>query len=323
MPFTLLAVAHGGKLAMNAVLLLASVRARDPQATYKVVLAEPEPGPLWPGDRTLDADTRKLLIDLGAEVRPFPVRHFGRDYPYGNKIEALTALGPEPFVFVDTDTLILNPLGEVPFDFSRPMGSLRRSDTWPKQVPGGPTRAQVWQSLYDMVGLPIAGSLNPDFPEDDWRHHLYVNAGFWFHENARAFGKAFLQTALQIRDNPPAQLHGQSLDPWLDQVALPLIITRFDGGHRTLPDGMIDGSHTCHYRNLALLYAREPDSTVDCLEQIAAPNPIKRTLKKFPAAHRLIYRGEGRKLRKSLHHMADGDERPLRKALKSMGYWDL
>lgn len=322
-PFTLLAVVHGGKLAMQAVLLLASIRARDSGRRYNVVLAEPQPGALWPDSQSLDPSTRALLTDLGADIRPFDVQHFGATYPYGHKIEALSVLGAEPFVFLDTDTLVLAPLGDIPFDFTRPMGSLRRTDTWPKPQPGGPDRAAIWASLYRQFDLDFTATQNPDYSASDWHRYLYFNAGFYFHENADVFGAQFLRMATQIRNAPPPELTGQSLDPWLDQVALPLVIASLGGGHATLPPGMIDGSHTCHYRNLALLYAREADPVVDLLEQIAAPNVIKRALKAHKAAHLLIYRGEGRGVRAKMAGLANGPEQPLRQALKAAGYWDL
>jgi hypothetical protein len=58
---------------------------------------------------------------------------FGESYPYGNKIECLAALPEgEPFVFFDSDTLILGDLTEVPFDFDRPSASRRVEGTWPQ-----------------------------------------------------------------------------------------------------------------------------------------------------------------------------------------------
>ena len=49
---------------------------------------------------------RDLLGELGAVFLPFESRVFGASYPYGNKIEALAALPDEPFLFLDTDTLV-------------------------------------------------------------------------------------------------------------------------------------------------------------------------------------------------------------------------
>jgi hypothetical protein len=43
----------------------------------------------------------------------------------------------------------------------------------------------------------------------------------------------------------------------LDQVALPLVIHGLGGGRDALPSGFLDGTHSCHYRLMPLLFARE------------------------------------------------------------------
>ena len=54
----------------------------------------------------------------------------------------------------------------------------------------------------------------------------------------------------------------QSLDPWLDQVVLPLVIHSFGGGRPAPALNRLDGDVTCHYRSLPLLYVRETDQAV-------------------------------------------------------------
>ena len=93
-------------------------------------------------------------------------------------------------------------------------------------------------------------------------------------------------------------------------------------GGDTLPDGLIDGSVSCHYRLLPLLYAREPDHVVETLETIAAPNKLKKVLKGSEPIKRMVYQGRGRKARA----LFDQDNLPrkeqaIRNRLKSNGYW--
>ncbi|MFP4275541.1 MAG: hypothetical protein ACLFRU_11005, partial [Paracoccaceae bacterium] len=85
-------IGQSGRLQYEAVLLAATLRATNPRFPGRLILAEPQPGPLWPGacPRIACPETRALLDDLGAEIRPFESRHFGAAYPYGNKIEALS-----------------------------------------------------------------------------------------------------------------------------------------------------------------------------------------------------------------------------------------
>ncbi len=319
--FTVLAVVHGGRLAMEAVLFMASINANDPYRNYRVVLAEPQASDIWSKGKGLEPDTRALLEDLGAEIRPFTPIHFGEAYPHGNKIEALSVLGEgEAFVFFDTDTLILSPLENVPFDFDRPSASMRRSDTWPNPDAGKYSRAQIWGSLYAKFGLDFGTSQDTAFAADHWERYLYFNAGFWFHGDAKAFQAKYLDYALAVRNDPPAELEGQMLNPWLDQVALPLVVHALGGGRATVPPGLIDGSVSNHWRMLPLLYATADDNTVNLVETISAPNKVKRALKQYPAAHRMIYRGEGAIVRKKFGTFA-GDDADLRRALKADGHW--
>jgi len=322
--FNIVIVGQRGRLQYEALILAASLRAMSPRFAGRLFVAEPQPGPLWPGDpRISGAEIRARLAELGAETLPFESRHFGQAYPYGNKIEALLAL-PEgaPFLFLDTDTLVTGEISDVPFDFDRPTASLRRTGTWPEPELYGPGYTAIWKSLYDRFGLDFESSLDPGQPDEYWKRYLYFNAGFFFYRCPRVFGQRFLDYALSIRDDPPPELICQSLDPWLDQVALPLVIHALGGGRDTLPEGLLDGSVTCHYRALPLLYARESDRVVAVLEEVCAPNRLKKVLKEHDAIKRMIYQGRGHKVRA----LFDRDNLPrreqvIRNTIKRNGFW--
>ena len=323
-PFNILIVAQRGRLQYEAVLFAASLRHGSPDFAGRLFVAVPRPGPLWPNDPSvIDADVLALLAELGAQVIPFDSRHFGASYPYGNKIEALFALPrDEPFVFFDTDTLITGDLGTVPFDFDRPTASMRREGTWPQIELYGPGYSAIWKSLYDRFGLDFDSSLDPAQPDEYWQKYLYFNAGFFFYRCPHVFGQRFLDIALAIRDTPPPELICQSLDPWLDQVALPLVIHGFGGGRDTLPAGLLDGAVSCHYRVLPLLYARESDRVVEVLEAVTTPNRVKRILKEYEPAKRMIYQGRGHKVRELFDRAAlPRREQMIRNQIKKAGFW--
>lgn len=322
-PFNILAVVQGGRLEAEAVLLAASLAASNPDFPGRLILAEPQPGPLWPEDpRIRSQATRDLLASLGAEIRPFESRAFGARYPYGNKIEAIATLPEEPFLFLDTDTLVHGPLDSLQIDFARPSASMKREGTWPQIELYGPGYGQIWKSLYDRFGLDFDSSLDRAWPDEYWRRYLYFNAGWFFHESPRAFGPRFLDWAVSVRDDPPPELVLQSLDPWLDQVVLPLVIHSF-GGTRPGPGlAGLDGDVTCHWRSLSLLYARESDGLVDFLERITAPNPVKKVLKEHEGFRRLVYQNRGRKAR-ALFDRANlpRQEQAIRNTLKREDLW--
>ncbi len=322
--FNIVIVGQGGRLQYEALIFAASLRAMSPGFTGRLLVAEPQPGPLWRNDpRIAGEETRARLAELDAEIVPFASHHFGHSYPYGNKIEALLALPEgEPFVFFDTDTLVTGELTDVPFDFDRPSASLRRTGTWPEPDLYGPGYTAIWKSLYDTFGLDFKSSLDLNQPDEYWKRYLYFNAGFFFYRCPRVFGERFLEYALAIRDDPPPELVCQSLDPWLDQVALPLVIHALGGGRDTLPAGLLDGAVTCHYRTLPLLYARESDRVIAVLEEVTTPNKIKKVLKEYEAIKRMIYQGRGQKVRA----LFDQDNLPrreqaIRNAIKRNGFW--
>ena len=323
-PVNVMIVGQAGRLQYEALLFALSLALTTPARHARLYVAEPQPGDLWPLDpRIDDPELRALLEAQGAEILPFESRHFGAAYAYGNKIEALLSMPEgEPFVFFDTDTLILDDLACVPFDFARPTASLRREGTWPQIELYGPGYTETWKALYDRFGLDFESTLDLGWPDEYWQRYLYFNAGFFFGACPRRFGQRFLDYALAIRDDPPPELVCQSLDPWLDQVALPLVIQSFGGGRVTLPDGLIDGAVSCHYRTLPLLYARESDAVVDWLEEITAPNRIKKVLKGYEPMKRMIYQGRGAKVR-ALFDQSDlpRKEQAIRNRIKSNGFW--
>ena len=322
--FNVMVVGQAGRLQFEALLFAASLRHFNPGFKGRLFVAEPQPGPKWTRDpRIGNGAVLAALDDLEAEVLPFDCAHFGEAYPYGNKIEALAALPEgEPFVFFDTDTLITGDLTSVPFDFARPSASLKREGTWPKLELYGPGYAAIWKSLYDKLGLDFESSLDLSQPDEYWKRYLYFNAGYFFHECPSVFGRKFLEYALAIRHDPPEELICQELDPWLDQVALPLVIHALGGGRDTLPDGYLDGSISCHYRLFPLLYARESDAVVAALEEVATPNKIKKVLKLYEPIKRMVYQGRGHKVRA----MFDRNDLPrreqaIRNRIKKAGFW--
>ncbi|EEW24209.1 hypothetical protein [Rhodobacter ferrooxidans] len=320
--FNIVAVAQAGRLQYEAVLLAASLRAADPDFPGKLFLAEPQPGKLWPQDPRVTGPARELLESLGAVFLPFDSRAFGQNYPYGNKIECLSALPDAPFLFLDTDTLITGSFADIRFDFARPSASMRREGTWPTIELYGPGYDRIWGALYARFGLDFASSLDEGQPAEYWQRYLYFNAGWFFHQSPQAFGARFLDYATQIKSNPPPELVCQPLDPWLDQVALPLVIHSLGGG-RPGPDlAGLDGDITCHWRTLPLLYARESDAVVAALEAVAAPNPVKRVLKDYDPFKKLIYQGKGTTARA----LFDRENLPrreqfIRNTLKREGLW--
>lgn len=270
----------------------------------------------------MSAEGRAMLGELGAEILPFENQHFGAAYPYGNKIEALGRMPAAPFLFLDSDTLVLGEIDALPIDTVPPAASMRREGTWPVEDVYWPGYTASWRSLYDRFGLDFESSLDPSWPDEFWKRYLYFNAGWFCGPDARAFGARFAEFAVAIRDAPPREVALQPFDPWLDQVALPLVIHSIGGGRPGPELSGLDGAITCHYRTFPLLYAREDDRVVEVLERVAAPNRLKKLLKRHEPIRRMVYQGRGTKARALFDRAAlPAEEKEIRTILRAHGFW--
>ncbi|HBZ45231.1 MAG TPA: hypothetical protein DEO85_14510 [Maritimibacter sp.] len=322
-PFNILLIGQGGRIGFEAILFVASLRKNDPGFPGRVIIAEPQPGPLWGHDPRLSLDQRETLEKLDAEILPFESQHFGEAYPNGNKIEGLACLPEgEPFIFFDSDTVVTGRLSHIPFDFNRPSASMNREGTWPTIELYGPGYSEIWKSLYDRFDLDFESSLDTSEPDEYWGRYLYFNAGWFFGADPKTFRDRYLDVALTIRDDRPEALVCQEIYPWLDQIALPLVIHGLGGGRPGPELAGLDGDVTCHWRILPLAYARESDATITALEEAAAPNKVKKVLKGHDPMLRMIYQGRGHKVRA----MFDQNDLPpmekqIRNQIKREGFW--
>ena len=324
MKFNILIIGQSGRLQYEAILFLASLRQSAPDFNGQVFVAEPQHNERWDQNPAItDPEIREVIEKLGGKITPFENTHFGGYYPYGNKIEALSVLPEgEPFVFFDTDTLITGALDRVPFDFERPSASLKVEGTWPVIELYGPGYTATWKSQYHKFKLDFESSLDVSQPDEYWRRYLYFNAGYFYYKCPKIFGDRFLNYALAIRDDGPKELVCQELDPWLDQVALPLVIHSFGGGRDTLEAGHLDGTVSCHYRLLPLLYARESDLAIKTLETAIAPNKIKKVVKAYEPIRRMVYQKRGAKVRALFdQNNLPRKEKQIRNTIKRAGFW--
>ncbi|MEO0829991.1 MAG: hypothetical protein AAFY03_05980, partial [Pseudomonadota bacterium] len=206
--------------------------------------------------------------------------------------------------------------------FARPSASMRREDTWPRIELYGPSRHQIWQALYDRFELDFGATQDPNWPVNHWRRYLYFNAGWVFGPCPRAFGDMWLRFARCVRDDPPPELMCQPLDPWLDQVTLPLAIHALGGGRPEQDLEAFDGEATCHWRALPLLFAREADAVIETLLDVARPHRIKKVLKGYEPFRRMIYQQRGARVRAMFDRNAlPRTERTLRQRLKAENLW--
>lgn len=322
--FNIISIVQNGRLGFEAVALASSLRRASPDFAGRLIFAEPAPEEKWHGvDTEVPDQIRNALTEYGAEIIPFTAHHFGQEYPYGNKMEALSSMPEnENFLFLDTDTLIIGDIARMPFDFSRPSASMRRSATWPEPPLYGPGYTEIWRSLYERFGLDFESSLDLTQFDEHWERYLYFNAGWFFGQDPKSFGERYLDWALQIRNEPGDALACQTLDVHLDQVALPLVIHSLGGGRPGPELSGMDGDVTCHYRYLGLLYARESDAAVEAADLLAQDKIARRILREWDPFKTLVLRNAGlRKARPMFDRSIPENEKRTRNVLKRAGYF--
>ena len=125
-------------------------------------------------------------------------------------------------------------------------------------------------------------------------------------DGAGALGQAALETGLARRGLALAGHQAVAKQHFGHQV----------GGNA----GALDGSATCHYRTLPLLYARESDRAVEVLETLA--DDLRPVLRQWGAFKRMVIQGEGAKAR-TLFDRANlpRREQVIRNTLKREGLW--
>ena len=138
---------------------------------------------------------------------------------------------------------------------------------------------------------------------------------------SQSFWRSFLNYALTIRDDGPKGIICQALNPWLDQVALPLVIHSFGGGRDALETDHLDGAVSCHYRLLPLLYAHESDGAIETLEKAIAPNKIKKVVKAYEPIRGMVCQKRDAKMRALFdQNNLPRKEQQIRNTIKRAGF---
>ncbi|MEM9778603.1 MAG: hypothetical protein AAF813_01715 [Pseudomonadota bacterium] len=251
-------VAQNGRLAYEALLFAASYRRFNWQnKDMRLHVCTPINNDLWPENPDIrGTEVATKMEELGATIVPFENATFGAEYPHSNKIYALEVLPKgENFVFFDTDTMIKGDISKVDVDFDVPTGGYE-VPVWPVLKHSEHTRAQIWGALYDRFDLPTDGWWRPADDPDDAARFPYFNGGCYYYRCPRVFANAFRHIAHSIHRDPPAELEGQRLFPFLDQVSLALTLAFLGGEAREKTDGNLFEAVSFHYFSKPRLFVQ-------------------------------------------------------------------
>lgn len=203
-------VCQSGELEIKAALLAVSLREVLGTAS-QLIAAIPEPTALWGG---LSALTYQLLAELGVDLLPI-ANPFGLRYPIANKIAALAALDNGPALLLDSDIVCLHAPSFVAH-LENPDVSIKPADALSSSMDD-----EMWRTLYTRYELPL--------PErrvittvTEMLSYPYFNSGVVYVKDARLFAHEWMAACKTV--DADDKVSGKY--PWLDQITLPLAISK-------------------------------------------------------------------------------------------------
>lgn len=226
-PWNVVMVAQRGWLGYQALLCAASIRAHHTADDVRIFICAPNNTRLWSYDPTLnDADLVAAFARYGCELLSFDNADFGSKYPHSNKFYSILSLpADEPFIFLDSDTVIAHSMRDDRFDFANPVLKGGGS-SWPKRERDTRSIAEIWRSLYRFFDIDPEPYFDAKHGDNAPQSFPYYAACLMYHESAGRFGSVMLEMARRLWLERPSALGGQKITPWLDQIVLPLVHAR-------------------------------------------------------------------------------------------------
>lgn len=264
-PINVAIVAQKGRIAYQAVLSAASIRAHHPREQIRIFICVPKNSALWEQDPAIDdVEMLDAFKRYDCELVSFDNADFGSSYPISNKFYSILSLPPnERFLFLDSDTLLVAPMRPDSFNFSEP-GLTDAMPNWPV-ARDGYTIAEIWESLYTLFGLDASAYFDPERGVNEHQCYPYYQGNVMFYERAGAFGREMLEMAKQLWREQPKPVQKQKLKPWLDQIVLPLVLAKLGAPRRKKSDSFRDV--IVHYQYTIFLTVRNARA-IECFGEL-------------------------------------------------------
>ena len=219
-------VAQKGRIGYQALLSAASIREHHPAADVRIHICIPNSSELWVDNPGIeDPALIRAFERYSCELVHFENADFGSNYPHSNKFYSILSLPPqEPFLFLDSDTLLLRPIRPDDFNFAVP-GLKAAGPSWPI-VGRSFSIKDIWESLYAFFGLEALPYRDDSQGADPHQLYPYYQGNVMYYARAGVFGETMLEMAKQLWQHQPEPVRDQPLKPWLDQIVLPLLLAK-------------------------------------------------------------------------------------------------
>lgn len=259
-----------------------------------------------------------LLEDMGVSLIEDAGLDFGAEFRHCDAYLGLRSLGSDPFAVLAPGTIVLG-------DFAPDLGPYFASKdfvpVWPVELLYGPKRPDIWTTLFESQKVDVASMThNSDHPAI-WSHWPEVDGRIVLGPDAESFGRSFAHFARVLLDEPPSIVATQNARKNLLRIALPLALAEQGANQTNLgrPDTLLPNIFVMH--RLAYFYSAAPIEAVDRLETAVSANKVKKVLKLYEPAKRLIYQGKGRQLRERFYSEAGQRPRDLMRRLRKNTKW--
>lgn len=265
------------------------------------------------GDPTVFQSISKLIQGFGAGINADGLNGFGNDLWTSLPLLGLRHVKDGPFVAMDPGTLVFQKNA---FDLGTNFASTAVMPQWPEEHLYGPEKSVVWQSVFEFASADLAGQLDTNYHAKSWKHWPHLDGKIVTGSDAAAFAKAYADFSKELLNAPPEAIETQEIRSQLRRIALPVVMAKLGAGPQDYGDAVARFDGVFPANRLAYIYAAAPEAAIDHLEASVAPNPIKKVLKLYEPAKRLIYQGKGRDIRKRFYNPNGQDPRKLMKRLK-------
>lgn len=272
------------------------------------------------GDNSPDVfnQIQAKLKDLGANLKHGPSHKLGEDLWQSTSILSLKEIDARPFVCMDPGTVVFRPQQ---FENVTRFASRSFAAGWPVEHLYGAGRRDIWAALAELAEVDLDQLVNATEHPAAAKHWPAFDGALICGDDAQSFGETFYVLAKQILQNPPEVLATQEYRKALRQIILPLVFAKL-GGQQSECGPVESHFNGCFPSSrLAYLYTAAPEPVLDHLEASVSPNPIKKLLKNYEPAKKLIYQQKGRELRDRFYDPNGQDPNRLIKRLKRQTKW--
>lgn len=290
-------VAQGGRIGYQALLCAASIRNFHPASDVRIFVCIPKNTKKWKTDPSVtDSDVLAGFDRYGCNVVTIDNTQWGSKYPHANKFYSILALPPdEPFVFLDSDTVLVSELSDAALNLHHP--ALKPGGfSWP-QMTADRSIGETWRQLYRFYGLDPEPFHDPERPDTHHRCYPYYNAGVVYFEQAGAFANRWIGMARELALKKPPLMEGQEMFPFLDQITLPVALASFGVPRAETCDEIHD--LVVHYHSPFFLQVRHPEAAV-VFEELKKDEPLVSALQ-HDEAFRYYMSDEARRIVAEVH----------------------